>query len=595
MSTDASYVGLPRCHHEDFLIYNDKRKVAGGFLKKKATQSSYFSKGSWQKRWFSIDQFVTGEENYELVYRYTPDDREPRKAYPLHHAQVVYTGGNSLQLSVVGDTESIVNLAADKEKDINKWYDTLTRVIQVATTRHEMIEARRAAAAAAKGENVDYDDGNIENAIDGDDSSPRQIGMMNESMQQSQGWGSPTKPKVKLLPSIRLQVDIETIPPSSTQRRQFEETFVADVTRAMQIENDTIEVYSIKPVTHKAWLLEVEFDIVVPYSIEIEEDEEDYEETRALLEQESLEKRQELMSALHDMIVDTSSPLYHGFLTCNIDASYSNNLIGVGSTESNQTFSTEPKVKAILDKYKDVQLPPDYVDRSHFPIFLNFDDLQNIQIDVPNPEFMRQRHCFLWPFEIKKAIGIAGTMQEQWVEPILLEPINQPRNLSHSIRFEPSCRMDGQVVINTTRLIPEAAYRVKAEDRRQDVLNILKKEEIVKINQTFEEYDADHSGTVERAEIEFMVKSRTKQRQELIEAKFQSRISEPGLTQAEIMDAEEQKRQHLQACTTAQRNMLKMYESADLNGDGQLSRNEFMLAEAWWLKCTLDPESAFLF
>ena len=92
------------------------------------------------------------------------------------------------------------------------------------------------------------------------------------------------------------------------------------------------------------------------------------------MEQESLEKRQELMSALHDMIVDTSSPLYHGFLTCNIDASYSNNLIGVGSTESNQTFSTEPKVKAILDKYKDVQLPPDYVDRSHFPIFLNFDD-----------------------------------------------------------------------------------------------------------------------------------------------------------------------------------------------------------------------------
>ena len=51
----------------------------------------------------------------------------------------------------------------------------------------------------------------------------------------------------------------------------------------------------------------------------------------------------------------------------------------------------------------------------------------------------------------------------------------------------------------------------------------------------------------------------------------------------------------LQACTESQIKLLKMFESADQDGDGDLSLTEFMLAESWWLRCTLNPTNAHLF
>jgi hypothetical protein len=38
-----------------------------------------------------------------------------------------------------------------------------------------------------------------------------------------------------------------------------------------------------------------------------------------------------------------------------------------------------------------------------------------------------------------------------------------------------------------------------------------------------------------------------------------------------------------------------MFDAADTNGDGILSFTEFMLAEAWWLRSTLNPENAHMF
>lgn len=41
--------------------------------------------------------------------------------------------------------------------------------------------------------------------------------------------------------------------------------------------------------------------------------------------------------------------------------------------------------------------------------------------------------------------------------------------------------------------------------------------------------------------------------------------------------------------------MLKMFNMADVNGDGSLNFTEFLLAEAWWMRCSINPDHAHLF
>ena len=138
-------------------------------------------------------------------------------------------------------------------------------------------------------------------------------------------------------------------------------------------------------------------------------------------------------------------------------------------------------------------------------------------------------------------------------------------------------------------------YEVEVDDLRSEVLMNLTDEEMYTINETFKTFDVNNDGTVQREEIEQLVRERTKGRKDVIEEKFQARISEPGISQDEIEAAEEAKRQHLQACNEAQVKQLKMLTAADINSDGMLSLTEFMLAESWWLRCTLNPAKAHLF
>ena len=49
------------------------------------------------------------------------------------------------------------------------------------------------------------------------------------------------------LPTLRLNVDINTMPPGSTQRNQFEEMFSNDVSRAAGIDSRFVEIISVKP------------------------------------------------------------------------------------------------------------------------------------------------------------------------------------------------------------------------------------------------------------------------------------------------------------------------------------------------------------
>jgi hypothetical protein len=41
--------------------------------------------------------------------------------------------------------------------------------------------------------------------------------------------------------------------------------------------------------------------------------------------------------------------------------------------------------------------------------------------------------------------------------------------------------------------------------------------------------------------------------------------------------------------------LLKMFDAADTNGDGVISFTEFIMSEAWWLRCTINPDKQHLF
>jgi Ca2+-binding EF-hand superfamily protein len=606
------YAGLPRCHAEDFLIWNEKRKMVGGWLKKRAGGKhdkpfgSLFNKGTFQRRWFIIDTEITGQDNYELSYFYTPDDSKPRARYPLHHAKVLYSGGDAFQIQLADG--QLVHLSTEREDVKNKWYETLVRVIKIASAREEAIEKRletneKVAETPEKvTEEVDDHDDEF-TGFDEDDGRA-----FSPERDSSKTVGAGREPRVgkaakkgtsRAYPSLRLDVDIATIPPSSTQRRQFEEMFASDVANALELQANQVEIHSVKPVVIMSWLVEVTFDIVLDEvsreDLDIDEDEDDYDVMARAIQEEREARYDALMVKLHGLVTDITSPIYNGFQTCKLDPSYTSNMVRQKAGEV-EIFSSERAVLDVMHRYKDVHLPSHYEedDPSHFQIILLFEGAE-YPIDLPNTAYMRQRHCNLWPFEVKQVIGLTDTMQEQWVEPVALNPVDVPRASSHSVRFEPSCRMGGQVCLNTSRLQAGVTYEVEVDDLRSEVLMNLTDEEMYTINETFKTFDVNNDGTVQREEIEQLVRERTKGRKDVIEEKFQARISEPGISQDEIEAAEEAKRQHLQACNEAQVKQLKMLTAADINSDGMLSLTEFMLAESWWLRCTLNPAKAHLF
>ena len=196
---------------------------------------------------------------------------------------------------------------------------------------------------------------------------------------------------------------------------------------------------------------------------------------------------------------------------------------------------------------------------------------------------------------MKHAFGFSGTMQELWIEPVALVPIGMPKALSQPIKFEPSARINGGVAINASRLKADLTYELVCDDFRTAVRDSLTEEEFDQIQEVFDRLDINGDGTVSRKEFEAMVRARVLQRKEIIEQKYQDTISNTRLSEEDMFVAEEFKRQHFQHLNESQSKLIKMYEAADINGDGSLNFDEFLLAEAWWMHSTLNPERAHLF
>jgi Ca2+-binding EF-hand superfamily protein len=188
-----------------------------------------------------------------------------------------------------------------------------------------------------------------------------------------------------------------------------------------------------------------------------------------------------------------------------------------------------------------------------------------------------------------------GNMQELWIEPVALVPKNMPKLLSQPIPFMPSVRYGGESLINAARLKADQAYEVTCEDKRDEALASLLPEEMDAIKATFQQCDLNGDGGISRTEMSELVRKRTYERKAIIDAKFDAFLSEPGITRDEILSAESNKATLMQSMHEAQNKLLKMFEAADVDGDGVISFTEFIMAEAWWMRCTINPDRAHLF
>ena len=398
-------------------------------------------------------------------------------------------------------------------------------------------------------------------------------------------------------PTVRLDIDTHSMPPGSTERHQFEEMFASDIRRILKLgDNDDVTIVSIKPAPGMNWLTVVEFDIIPSDDGDnMDRDDDDSDALHEKLE----EKRRVYLCTFHEMLQDNFSQLYTGFVTCKLDQTFSMNFPtdkdynGRGEDGVVDTYSSDPTILTIMNRYKNVILPDRFVDISHFVIYLSFEGIIR-PLAVPNPLLLRRKFCNVWPFEVKQALGIMGTMQELWIEPVSLLPKGMPSEVSHAIFFEPSARLDGAVCINASRLKADLTYEVNCEDLRGEVMKSLTVEERNSIKIIFDQYDADGSGSVSIDEMAALVKARTDDRKQAIEEKF-AEFEANATTQDEIDRAEENKRSYLQHLTESQNKMLKMFNMADVNGDGSLNFTEFLLAEAWWMRCSINPDHAHLF
>jgi len=151
-----------------------------------------------------------------------------------------------------------------------------------------------------------------------------------------------------------------------------------------------------------------------------------------------------------------------------------------------------------------------------------------------------------------------------------------------------------ELISGSFRLKADLTYEVNCEDLRGEVMNSLTDEERHTIKETFDYYDIDGSGAVSMLEMENMLKNRTIERKAIIEEKYQQYLADAS-SEEDVARAEEQKRSYLQQLTESQNKMLKMFAMSDLDGNGELNFTEFLLAEAWWIRCAINPEHAHLF
>ena len=179
-------------------------------------------------------------------------------------------------------------------------------------------------------------------------------------------------------------------------------------------------------------------------------------------------------------------------------------------------------------------------------------------------------------------------------KPIALNPTGVPSELSGAIHFTPSERHGSMPVIDTSLLRQGVTYTVVFEDNRHRAFEDLTEEQQQEIQATFQKYDTSGDGIISREECIVACKNRTEEGKAAIDKQFEAALSN-ATTQAQRDEISAQKQVHYQKIEEAETQLMAQLMKADVDGNGELSEQEFYLAEAWWMKSTLNPTKVALF
>lgn len=254
---------LPKLNAQDLAIWDVKRALCGGYLFKKASEASKFSKGKWQKRWFALKTDISAHENYTLQYYYSPDETTPRQVYSLDGSRVAIgtddrNSDSSFDIFCLDGTK--ISMSAESEEILQAWMASLEDVVEIATSRGKVQRQRRGAKPAAvetvnmipasasqRSNNIgEYDgdeDADNANVFSGNNNSTGNY--FKQSSSDAYGGGmSSNQPyasnvfqlRSRRSPTVRLDIDTHSMPPGSTERHQFEEMLINDIQRILKID-----------------------------------------------------------------------------------------------------------------------------------------------------------------------------------------------------------------------------------------------------------------------------------------------------------------------------------------------------------------------
>jgi len=396
-------------------------------------------------------------------------------------------------------------------------------------------------------------------------------------------------------PQIRLEIDISSMPPGSSERGRFTASFQEDIARCLvanaSLGSSLVRIYDLKPAAGMDWLTCVEFDL------NVEGDDND----------EGQEMKRNLLQKLDSLVKNPASDLYLGMVTCQIDSSYNAILNTASNFDDTDDPSARlpipanqrpiatpvPRVKSVLEKYMHLDLPEGVHDASKFHIYLRWEQKKHL-VWVPSPRTLPRKSCVLWEHEVKDCLGLSGTVQDLWMTPVALNPSGVPTTLAAPLHFAPSPKHGDLNIIDTSLCRQGVTYDLVFDDRRLEALEDLDQEQKDEIMETFNRYDANGDGDIDRNECVAACKERSEAAKAAIDKQFEAALREVT-SQEKLAEIEAQRQAHYQKVDEAESQLMVMFEKADTDGDGLLSQQEFFLAEAWWMKSTLNPSKVSLF
>jgi len=396
-------------------------------------------------------------------------------------------------------------------------------------------------------------------------------------------------------PTLRLDVDLASVPPGSAARAELTKAFADDVARAAGLQRASmVRVLAVRSAPAAGHLTLVEFALL---GVSAE----------APLE------------ALEAQLDDPQSALRRGLVTCSVDPSYKQLRAGAvgaaagggggGAAGSGQRgdatpeawWSPDARVQAVMNKYKDDAVArtsgdtPAGSGAAWMLVFLRHEG-HTRPLRVLRPTLLRRHACVVWPNDVMRAVGITGSIQEVWMAPSALYLVGAEEGAA-PVRFEPTERFGGFPVLDSTNLIENEVYDLECDDRRAEAFEGLSDEQKAQIADDFERYDTNNDGTVDKAECAAMCDDRRDTAAAAIEQQYADFVAQANRN-GDLAGAERARAvrdANLQRIDDAAAQLRAMFEAADIDGDGSLSKPEFALAEAWWMRTALDPSKVAIF